>query len=145
GLIPREPGADVLEVEVVLIRPEPRNLRERPALTGHRPPDRVPVPESRVVVLHAHRGLEERVPEAGTVPRRVDVGCVRPSELVDHDSTIAANAGRFRELDVRLHADRDEDVLTQRRQLAGSSSQVDAATAVDPGQPRAELGAEDAE
>src|SRR5262249_4246252 len=98
GLIPWEPGADVLEVEVVLLRPEPRNLRERPALAGDRPPDRVPVPESRVVVLHAHRGLEERVPEAGTVPRRVDVGCVRPPELVDHDATIAANAGCFREL-----------------------------------------------
>src|SRR5262249_62087042 len=88
GLVPREPGADVLKIEVVLIRPEPRNLRERLAVAGDRPAHRVPVPESGVVVLHTYGSLEERGPEAGAVPSRVDAGGVRPREPLHPDCPI---------------------------------------------------------
>src|SRR5439155_5058893 len=62
-LVPGQSSTGVLKVQVVLVRPEPRNLRERLTLTGHRATDGESLPLRSLEMLDANPGLEQGMEE----------------------------------------------------------------------------------
>src|SRR6185503_3457361 len=118
-----------LQLQVVLIGPEPRHLRLRcrgPKQSGRRDfrlVDRI----RHGLQAHALPMRRERMVRA--VAGRDDVRIGRPCELVDDDAVQARKAGAARELDVGLDADADDrDVAGEFSAVAGLRSAVRASS-----------------
>src|SRR5689334_11142010 len=62
-LVPRQAGADVLQVQVVLVGPEPGHLGVWGRAAGHRPARREPLALRGLEVLDPNPGLEQRMEE----------------------------------------------------------------------------------
>src|SRR5712692_5251355 len=109
GLVPGEPGARVLEVHFVLVRPEPRRLRKRRSGAGHRPTGGEALALGGLKMLDPYPLLIERAPELRHIASCEDVGGGGTSELVDQDAAVDRDAGLGGKLRPwrRAHADHD--------------------------------------
>src|SRR5215216_4399104 len=102
-----EPG--VLEVEVILIRPEPGDIIIGFVLTQHVPGRGRTLIQRVLPVLHADPPLEHRVVVVGHVTRRVDPLHARPAKFIDHDAVVDVRAGVCEQLRDRLDAEAHHD------------------------------------
>src|SRR5215204_4467156 len=97
-LIPLGVEPSVLEVEVVLIRPEPRNLIVGLALAQHASGRGRTLIQRVLPVFHADPPFEYGVVVVGHVTRRVDPLHACTTVLIDHDAVVDLRAGAGEEL-----------------------------------------------
>ena len=102
----RQPGD--LQLDVVLVRPEPRHVRVARALAAHVGGGRLALLHGVVHRLEAHAALVPDARVIGAVARGVDVRVRRLALLVHPDAVLAADARGGGETDVRQDADPDD-------------------------------------
>src|ERR1700716_424994 len=95
------PSAGVLEVEFVLVRPEPRNLVVGLGSSRHHAPDSKALPLGGLEVLDPNLTPTQRAEEAGHAPRGINPGRRGPSRAVTHNAAIALQSLAFSESEPR--------------------------------------------
>src|SRR5438445_466033 len=101
-LVPRQASADILQVQVVLVGPEPGHLVVRLRGAGHHAPYRKAVTLRRLEVLDPDVRVEQRAEESSDVPGGEDVRSRRVPELVHHDAAIHGQAAALGQVRSRL-------------------------------------------
>src|SRR5467141_3914538 len=107
-LVLGQAGPRVLQVEVVLVGPEPGNLAVGLVLSGHRVPDDEALTLCGLKVLDPNPRLEQRMKEPGDVSRSEHALGRSSSQLVDDDSLIDRQTGPLSELRPWDGADRNQ-------------------------------------
>ena len=105
-----------LEVDPVLVRPEPRNLVERLAVArSSSRATAIGVAPCVLPVLVADIAAGPRIESPRHVARGEDALDRRLAELVDDDAVVDDEAGVFGQLGVGSHADPDDDEIGRDR------------------------------
>src|SRR5690606_9795993 len=102
-----------LQIDTVLVGPEPRHGIVDRLYAGHGLADGDPVILRMTPGFEAESSLEQRVRERGDVAGREDSLCARSAVLVDENTVVDGDPGRRRDLVVARHADAGDDAIGQ--------------------------------
>ena len=127
-----------LDIDAVLVGPEPRRLAVGLAFTHHRAPD-----GDTVVLGVLHRLQQQalvalRMPEGRNITGREDIRRARSAERVDDDAALDRDPGRRRKLGVPLHPDARDDAVAVQPDAIAADDHYSGLGALDRGHARSE-------